>query len=184
MKIDQVSIDKIKPYFKNAKKHPEVQIEQIAKSIQKFGFNQPIVVDTNFIIIVGHGRLEAAKLLELTEVPVYMIDIPEAEARAYRLADNKLNESDWDMDLVYDELKQLEKIDINIVPLTGFDICKVEVMLEDADGKGDVDENYSDELQDETKTHCVTIEIKLYDDYKDNLLTFLEENGIEYKEQE
>lgn len=115
---ETLPIEKIKPYKKNAKKHPDKQIKQVAASIKEFGFNQPIVVDKNNVVIVGHGRLEAAKLLGLTEVPVITVDLSEEQAKAYRLADNKLNESDWDMGLVIEELKVLSA---EMLELTGFD---------------------------------------------------------------
>jgi DNA modification methylase len=113
-----MKISLIKPYEKNAKKHPAKQVKQVAASIKEFGFNQPIVVDKKNVIIVGHGRYEAAKLLELKDVPVVVVDLTEAQAKAYRLADNKLNESDWDMELVVDELKTLS---MEMLDLTGFD---------------------------------------------------------------
>lgn len=113
------TIMEIKPYPKNAKKHPKKQIEQIAKSIQEFGMNQPIVVDKDGFIIVGHGRYEAIKSLGLEIKPdwIKIVDLNNEQARAYRLADNKLNESDWDMDLVIDELKGLSA---PMLDLTGF----------------------------------------------------------------
>lgn len=129
MKIENKPIGRIYPYGKNAKKHPEKQIDKIADSIREFGFNQPIVVDKNNVIIVGHGRYLAAKRLELMEVPVLTVDIPEDKAKAYRLADNKLNESDWDMKLVVSELKELDFTDID---LTGFD-RKLVLDLDDKD---------------------------------------------------
>lgn len=112
-----MNIAKIKPYAKNAKKHPAKQIKQIAASIQEFGFNQPIVTDKAGVIIVGHGRYEAAKLLGMTDVPVVQVDLTEEQARAYRLADNKLNESAWEIDLVIEELKGLST---SMLDLTGF----------------------------------------------------------------
>jgi len=119
MEIINRKISEIIPYSKNAKKHSGKQIEQIANSIREFGFNQPIVVDKNNVVIVGHGRLEGAKLLGMEEVPVLMVDISGSKAKAYRLADNKLNESDWDMDLVMEELGSLSEIEVD---LTGFDL--------------------------------------------------------------
>jgi len=112
-----MDIIQIKPYEKNAKKHPKKQVQQIAESIKNFGFNQPIVVDENNVIIIGHGRFEAAKLLGLTEVPAIKVKLTDDQAKAYRLADNKLNESDWDMDLVVEELKL---ISTQMIDLTGF----------------------------------------------------------------
>ena len=113
-----MKIENIKPYEKNAKKHPKKQVEQVAKSIKEFGFNQPIVIDKKGVIIVGHGRYEAAKLLGLSDVPVIEVELTEEQAKAYRLADNKLNESDWDMGLVIEELKGLSE---DMLDLTGFD---------------------------------------------------------------
>lgn len=105
-------------YEKNAKKHPQKQIEQIANSIKEFGFNQPLVIDNNNVLIIGHGRLAAANLLGLEKVPTITVDLTEEQAKAYRLADNKLNESEWEMSLVIDELKSLSD---EMVELTGFD---------------------------------------------------------------
>ena len=110
----------ITPYTKNAKKHPKKQIEQVANSIKEFGMNQPLVVDKQGVIIVGHGRYEALKHLgmEITDDMIRVADLTEKQANAYRLADNKLNESEWDMPLVIEELKTLEEL----APLTGFDM--------------------------------------------------------------
>lgn len=110
----------ITPYEKNQKKHPKKQIEQVANSIKEFGMNQPIVVDKQGVIIVGHGRYEALKLLKWEIKPEYIkvVDLTEEQAKAYRLADNKLNESEWDMALVIEELKGLSE---PMLELTGFD---------------------------------------------------------------
>lgn len=110
----------ITPYTKNAKKHPKKQVEQIAASIKEFGMNQPIVVDAQGVIIVGHGRYEALKLLGWEVKPEWVktVDLSEEQVKAYRLADNKLNESDWDMALVVEELKELSA---PMLDLTGFD---------------------------------------------------------------
>jgi site-specific DNA-methyltransferase (adenine-specific) len=113
----------IQPYADNAKKHPKKQIEQIAESIKRFGMNQPIVVDEKGIIIVGHGRYAALQHLGWELKPEWILqlkNLTEAEVNAYRLADNKLNESDWDMDLVLEELHGLA--DAELQRLTGFDM--------------------------------------------------------------
>ena len=112
-------VSEIKPYEKNAKAHPKKQVEQIAASIKSFGFVQPLVVDKNNVIVIGHGRLEAAKLLGMTEVPTISVEnLSDEEVKALRLADNKLNESEWDMNLVIEELKGLSE---PMLELTGFD---------------------------------------------------------------
>jgi len=118
MQIEYLLISEVVPYFKNAKEHPEKQIKKIAASIQEFGFNQPIVIDKNNVIIVGHGRYLAAQFLGLERVPTLVLDIDEDRAKAYRLADNKLNESEWTMETVIEELKTLS---LQMIDLTGFD---------------------------------------------------------------
>lgn len=113
-----MKISLIKPYEKNAKKHPARQVAQIANSIKEFGFNQPVVIDKDNVIIIGHGRFLAAQELGMKDIPVLKVDLDKKKAAAYRLADNKLNESDWDMRLVIDELKLLSD---ELIDLTGFD---------------------------------------------------------------
>jgi len=108
----------ITPYSKNAKKHPNKQLQQIADSVNEFGWQQDIVVDKEGVIIAGHGRYAAYKKHDLPEPPIKVADLTEKQANAYRLADNKLNESEWDMPLVIEELKTLEEL----APLTGFDM--------------------------------------------------------------
>jgi len=130
MEILQLDINVVMPYEKNAKKHPQEQVLKIANSITEFGFNQPIVCDTKNVIIVGHGRLEAAKKLGLKTVPVTYANITEDQAKAYRLADNKLNESPWDMQLV---IAELQEISLPMVQLTGFSSELVDLGL-DMDG--------------------------------------------------
>jgi len=112
-------IQEIKPYSKNAKKHPQKQVKLIAESIKRFGFDSPIIIDKNNEVIAGHGRLEAAKLLGLKDVPVIQKEsLTPQEVKAYRLADNKIAESEWDMDLAIEELKGL---DSDLFDLTGFE---------------------------------------------------------------
>lgn len=130
MPIKSEKIGSLIPYGKNAKKHPPKQIQQVANSIKEFGFNQPIVVDKDNVVIVGHGRLEAAKKLGLKEVPVIVVDLSEEQAKSYRLADNKLNESEWDMGLVVEELKGLTD---EMFDLTGFE----KDLIVEADEKDD-----------------------------------------------
>lgn len=105
MKIKQIKIQELKPYEFNTKIHTQDQVSVIANSIERFGFRQPIVIDKEGCVIVGHGRLKAAKKLGLKEVPcVIADDLTEDEARAYRIADNKSNESEWDFKALEKEL--------------------------------------------------------------------------------
>ena len=117
------SIKELKPYKKNAKKHPKEQVEQIANSIKEFGFTQPVLIDKNNCVVAGHGRILGAKKAGLKEVPTLCLDdLTEEQIKAYRLADNKLNESEWDFSLLDDELGMLsDDIDMS---LFGFDFSE------------------------------------------------------------
>lgn len=113
MNIQEVEVEKIRPYERNAKTHTGRQVEQIASSIRQFGFRQPIVLDKNGVIIIGHGRYQAAMQLKMKTVPcVRAEDLTEEQVAALRLADNKLNESDWDMDNLEKELAEIQDIDM------------------------------------------------------------------------
>ena len=114
-------LSEIKPYKKNAKKHDETQIKNVMQSIKEFGVVQPIVVDKNNTIIIGHCRYEAMKRLgydELQEDWVKVVDLSDGEAEKLRLLDNKLNESEWDLDLLKDLVPSIDfsefKIDFNL----------------------------------------------------------------------
>ena len=109
LKIEQVALDKIKPYKNNAKKHPQSQVDNVAESIKTLGWRQPLVLDKNGVIIIGHGRFLAAKQLGLETAPChYALDLTEAQAKKLRLLDNKLNESEWDLDLLKLDAKGLD----------------------------------------------------------------------------
>lgn len=118
-------IKDLKPYKKNAKKHSKEQVEQIANSIKEFGFTQPVIVDKNNEVVAGHGRILGAKKAGLKSVPtVCLEELTEEQIKAYRLVDNKLNESEWDSDLLDEELGILsDDIDME---LFGFDESEVE----------------------------------------------------------
>ena len=110
-------LSEIKPYKKNAKKHNETQIKNVMQSIKEFGIVQPIVVDRNNTIIIGHCRYEAMKRLgydELQEDWVKVVDLSEEEAEKLRLLDNKLNESEWDLELLKDLVPSLDFSDFEI----------------------------------------------------------------------
>ena len=108
MKVDYVSPDELIPYHNNAKIHTPDQVERIANSIREFGFQQPIVVDKDNVVIIGHGRLFAAKELMLDSVPVVRADnLTDDQVKALRLADNKLNESPYDFGKLESELAEL-----------------------------------------------------------------------------
>lgn len=108
LRIEYIDPDKLVPYENNSKLHPEEQVEHIANSIREFGFRQPIVVDADNVVVIGHGRLLAAKKLGLETVPVVRADdLSEAQVKALRLADNKTNESGWDFTALEADLDEL-----------------------------------------------------------------------------
>lgn len=125
MKFEMLDITFIKPYSKNTKLHPKSQVDKIKKSILEFGFTNPILLDKDKEVIAGHGRLMAAKELQLDKVPVvYLEDLTEAQVKAYRIADNRLAESDWDEELLKQEFMDLKSLDFDL-SLTGFDLTEV-----------------------------------------------------------
>lgn len=101
-------IKELKPYKKNAKKHNKEQVEQIANSIKEFGFTQPVIIDKHDCVVAGHGRILGAKKAGLKQVPTVCLDeLTEEQIKAYRLVDNKLNESEWDKKTLKEELDEL-----------------------------------------------------------------------------
>jgi|688.fasta_scaffold655620_2 ParB-like chromosome segregation protein Spo0J len=128
-----VEIYRIKPYEKNAKKHPESQIKKLAEIIQEFGFRQSILVDQDMVIVSGHGRLLAAKLLGMKEVPVNIADdLTPQQIRAYRIADNKIAETDWDLELLETEIRE---IDNDLLDYLGFEDAEIERLLSEEEKK-------------------------------------------------
>lgn len=122
-KMAEVPVSKLVPYEKNAKIHGEAQLEKLKASIEEFGFLSPCLIDKDFNIIAGHGRVMAAKEMGLKTVPCVFIEgLTEEQRRAYILADNRLGElGEWDMDLVMDELVELDELGFD-VELTGFEL--------------------------------------------------------------
>ena len=139
--VEWKDITGVKPYARNAKKHDETQIANVAESIRQFGWQQPIVCDADGIIIIGHCRLLAAKKLGLKKVPVKTVDnLSEEQVKKLRALDNKLNESDWDFDLLAEEIPELD--------FSGFDIDWG--ILAD-DGDVDIDKFFEKKEEDEGK---------------------------------
>ena len=121
MQIETIKIENLVLYGKNARTHPQKQIDLLAKNIERFGFTVPVLIDANNVIIAGHGRISAMRQLGREEVPcVRMSDLSEDEVKALRLADNQLaTMSGWDQEIVVAELKELDMRGFNI-ELTGF----------------------------------------------------------------
>lgn len=140
MKIQNADLEKIVPYAKNPR-HNESAIAKVAASIKEFGWQQPIVVDKEMVVIAGHTRLEAARQLGLKKAPVYIADhLTDTQVKAYRIADNRVGaEAKWD-----DQLLRLEMIDLRDanfeLGVTGFDIGEIDnVLLEKQLGQNDAE---------------------------------------------
>ena len=121
----------LRPYPGNARTHSPKQIRQIARSIERFGFNNPVLVDDDDQIIAGHGRVEAAKLLNMKTVPtVRLSHLSESEKKAYILADNRLAEkAGWDNEVLAIELQGLVDLGFDVL-LTGFEPAEVDIIIE------------------------------------------------------
>ena len=135
LKIKNVKIDALKPYDRNARTHSDKQINQIAASIKQFGFNNPVLIDDGNLIIAGHGRVEAAKILELEEVPtVCLSHMTDAEKKAYIIADNRLAEkAGWDRGILAFELQHLyEMPDLEFdLEITAFETAEIDLMIDE-----------------------------------------------------
>ena len=109
MEIITRKVSELTPYGKNAKTHDDKQITNVANSIKRFGWQQPIVVDEQGVVVIGHCRLLAAKKLGLREVPVTIASgLTEDEVKELRIADNKTNESPWDLGLLAEDIEGLD----------------------------------------------------------------------------
>lgn len=128
--IETWTLDRLLPYARNPRTHSPEQVDKIARSIDKFGFNVPILVDENSGILAGHGRLMAARKLGLRTVPVIVLThLSEDQKRAFLLADNRIaQDAGWDDELLAGELKALEEEAFDLT-LTGFDEDEIADLL-------------------------------------------------------
>ncbi len=131
--IENLPIDVLIPWSRNARDHSAKQIRQIADSIRRFGFTNPVLIDEERHILAGHGRVEAAKELGMKEIPCLQIgNMSPAQKRAYVIADNKIAlNAGWDEELLALELKELMETDITFnVEWTGFSIAEADILIE------------------------------------------------------
>lgn len=134
-------IDQLAPYANNARTHSKKQIRQIAESIKRFGFTNPVLISDDLTIIAGHGRVEAARSIGMREVPIRKLShLSREEVRAYILADNKLAENaGWDRDLLAIEIQGLIDLDFDI-ELLGFSTTEIDLTIAGATkNSGDAD---------------------------------------------
>lgn len=137
-KVELMDVNLLKPYEKNSRTHSEEQIQQIADSIKAVGFNSTITVDPDLVIIAGHGRLAAAKLVGMTHVPVVVLShMTDAQRRAFIIADNRLAlNAGWNNEFLAEELAFLQGEDFDIDVL-GFDVDEIDSILEEEEEADD-----------------------------------------------
>lgn len=147
MEIKNVKISKLKGYHQNNKRHPQEQIDELKKSLTAYGFIQPIVVDKENVVIIGHGRLEAAKQLAYTEVPTVQLDnLTEEQTRRLRLLDNRLSDlAEYDIDNIMFELDDLDDPELNALFK---DLIPDEELPEEEEGSGNHEEKPEKTLED------------------------------------
>ena len=163
-RYENVPIKQLKPYKNNARTHSEKQIEKIANSIREFGFINPVLIDSDYGIIAGHGRVKGAEKLGMVEVPcLFVEDLTDEQKRAYIIADNKLAlDAGWDYELLQLELNELDDLGFDFT-LTGFDDLELDdESLFSMDGLTEVDgyNEHEDDRECFTKTFTFPIEKK------------------------
>jgi DNA modification methylase len=148
LEIRYISPDELRPYAGNARTHSKKQVRQIADSIERFGFVNPIIVSDLYEVIAGHGRLSAAKLLGHPSVPIVILaNMTEADRRAYVIADNKLAElAGWDRDTLAIELQFLQEIQFEDIEVTGFSLGEIDLILDEASEKTPEEPGPEDEI--------------------------------------
>lgn len=163
LNVQITETNRLVPYARNAKLHPKDQVDKIARQISEVGFLVPIVVDKDWVVIAGHGRLEAAKALGLERVPIVVADhLTEDQAMAWRIADNKVAESPYDMQLLAFDLKTLEMHDFDLT-MAGISMEEARAtiaIIAEADHSSDTngDDQGAKELSEEqfqTKYKCI-----------------------------
>ena len=141
MDVRNVSVKDLIPYERNTKKHDKTQINNVAESIKQYGFVQPIVIDKDNVVVIGHCRLLAAKQLKMKEVPCVCVeDLTDEQVKALRIVDNKSNESPWDFDILPDELAEID--------LSGFDF---DFGIDDEEEETEIVEDEAPEVDDDAE---------------------------------
>lgn len=148
LQIAYLPLERLRPSPNNARTHSKKQLKQIARSIERFGFVNPVLISDDFEIIAGHGRVEAAKILGLRQVPtVRLSNLSPADRRAYVITDNRLAElADWDRQLLASELQGLLELEFDDIELTGFSLGEIDLMLDEAAEKKAAETGPEDEL--------------------------------------
>lgn len=180
LKSYQIDISLIKPYDRNPRKNEDA-IEAVAQSIEKFGFVQPIVVNQDNTICIGHTRYEAARLLKMTSVPCIVKHMSEQEFIALNLADNKTGEiADWDEDMLRELIVECESMDNIEIP--GFDMSEIDLLLfgdEKKESKKSKNEDDDSDPNQMTKKLTYILPIKLALQIDSKLSAIKKENKLD-----
>lgn len=144
--LQRVPLDSIRPYWRNPRKISESAVEAVADSIRRYGYQQPIVIDTDDVIITGHTRYAALRKLGVTEVPVLVADLPPDKVREYRVLDNRVAEyADWDMDSLVLELREFEDdLLANYFPEVDLEVGEVEAVRVSVEDVREAEEKVTD----------------------------------------
>lgn len=156
--IEETRIDALTPRPRNPRTHSPKQIRQIADSIETFGFTNPVLIDRNRNIIAGHGRVDAAKLLDIDTVPTICLeDLSEEQIRAYVIADNRLAENaGWDTEILAIELQSLLEIDLDFdITVTGFETPEIDLLIAGLDD-GSAEPDELDNVEVDTDSPTIT----------------------------
>src|ERR1700730_9379128 len=133
LNIDHIAVSDLRPNPRNARMHSSKQLHQIKASIEAFGFNNPVLVDQDNLIIAAHGRVEAARLLGMVPVPVLRIEhLTDEQKRMFALADNKiaLNAS-WDMEMLRQDVVELSALNLDLdLEITGFETAEIDLLID------------------------------------------------------
>lgn len=166
LKITYTPVEDIKPYRHNAKIHSNEQIEQIRNSIEQFGFNDPIAIDEDNVIIEGHGRLLAAKEMGLETVPTIKIEgLTDQQKKAYILAHNQLTmNTGFDLDVLSDELERITDFNMDDFGVNLQDLSFIDTLLENEFGPGESIKTF-------------TISLPIPTEHKDEVNKYIRENG-------
>ena len=154
MKIEEINLNDLKEYGRNARTHSSEQIEQLKRSITEFGFTNPVLIDEHNVLIAGHGRCAAARALRMEKVPCIRLNgLSEAQRKALRIADNQLAlNAGWDEELLKIELAELQSEDFDL-DLLGFSLEEIENLLKQPDDPA-TDAKEDDFDEDKTEQRC------------------------------
>lgn len=164
-KIEQIEVEKLIPYAKNSRTHNDAQVAQIASSIREFGFNNPVLIGEDNDIIAGHGRVLAARKLQLTSIPCLRLGhLTENQKRAYIIADNRIAlNAGWDSEMLTLEMMSLKESDIDL-NLLGFSSAELDVFLNPSDVVGNTKQEWEGMPDYEKKEICHRNVIVNFDD--------------------